>query len=118
MSRDALVKKVLFLCTGNSCRSQIAEAVVNDKLSSQWRAFSAGTHPVGYVHPKALEVLAEMGMQHQGSSQHLDDFQQMNFDLVVTVCDSAAEDCPAWMVGSPCSQHTSRAGRLAPLHQR
>jgi arsenate reductase len=97
MSRDALVKKVLFLCTGNSCRSQIAEAVVNDKLSSQWRAFSAGTHPVGYVHAKAIEVLAEMGIQHEGLSQHVDNFQQLDFDLVVTVCDSAAETCPSWL---------------------
>jgi len=70
---------------------------VNEKLSSQWRAFSAGTHPVGYVHSKALEVLAEMGMQHEGLCQHVDNFQQLDFDLVVTVCDSAAETCPRWL---------------------
>jgi arsenate reductase len=85
------------LCTGNSCRSQIAEAVVHSSLNSPWQAFSAGTHPVGYVHPKALEVLSEMGIQHEGLSQHVDDFRQMDFDLVVTVCDSASETCPTWL---------------------
>ncbi|MBE9523487.1 MAG: arsenate reductase ArsC [Chloroflexi bacterium] len=97
MSKDALVKKVLFLCTGNSCRSQIAEAVVTAQLGNRWRAFSAGTDPAGYVHSKAIEVLAEIGIQHQGLSQHVDDFRQMDVDLVVTVCDSAAESCPAWL---------------------
>ncbi len=92
-----MVKKVLFLCTGNSCRSQIAEAIVNAALSNQWEAFSAGTHPVGYVHPKALEVLAEIGIHHQGSSKHVDAFQEMDVDCIVTVCDSAAETCPRWL---------------------
>jgi len=97
MSKDALVKKVLFLCTGNSCRSQIAEAMVNADLNHPWRALSAGTDPAGYVHPKAIEVLAEIGIQHRGFSQHVDDFQHMDVDMVVTVCDSAAETCPTWL---------------------
>ena len=90
-------QKVLFLCTGNSCRSQIAEAIVNARLGERWQAFSAGTHPAGYVHPRALVVLAEAGIQHQGSSKSVDLFRQDHFDLVVTVCDSAAEECPVWL---------------------
>ena len=92
-----LVKKVLFLCTGNSCRSQMAEAIVNARLGVQWEAVSAGTKPAGYIHPKALEALAEIGIQHTGRSKRADEFQGVDFDLVVTVCDSAAEECPVWL---------------------
>ena len=90
-------RKVLFLCTGNSCRSQMAEAIVNHRLSEMWVAASAGTKPAGYVHPKALTVLAEIGIQHQGHSKLADEFKGVDFDLVVTVCDSAAEECPVWL---------------------
>ncbi len=90
-------KKVLFLCTGNSCRSQVAEATVNARLGSEWEAVSAGTDPSGYVHPKAIQALAEMGIEHQGESKHTDNFRDVEFDLVVTVCDSAAENCPVWL---------------------
>lgn len=90
-------KKVLFLCTGNSCRSQMAEAIVNARLVEGWEAVSAGTQPAGYVHPKALAALAEIGIQHQGRSKLADEFRAVNFDLVVTVCDSAAEECPLWL---------------------
>jgi arsenate reductase len=90
-------KQVLFLCTGNSCRSQMAEAIVNSKMGGAWQAVSAGTQPAGFVHPKALAVLAELGIQHAGRSKSTDEFRQANFDLVVTVCDSAAEECPLWL---------------------
>ncbi len=90
-------RKVLFLCTGNSCRSQMAEAVVNARLGDQWEAVSAGTKPAGFVHPKALAALAEIGIQHTGRSKLVDEFQGVDFDLVVTVCDSAAEECPIWL---------------------
>jgi len=90
-------RKVLFLCTGNSCRSQMAEAIVNARLGDQWEACSAGTKPTGYVHPKALAVLAEIGIRHQGRSKSVNEFKGMDFDLVVTVCDSAAEECPLWL---------------------
>ena len=92
---------VLFLCTGNSCRSQIAEAIVTDQLSEKWQAFSAGTKPAGYVHPIALEVLEEIGIHHQGKSKHASIYSDQDFDLVVTVCDSAAEDCPVWLRSNP-----------------
>ena len=91
------MKKVLFLCTGNSCRSQMAEAIVNARLGASWAAVSAGTRPAGYVHPLALAALAEIGIQHTGRSKLADEFQGVEFDLVVTVCDSAAEDCPLWL---------------------
>jgi arsenate reductase len=90
-------RKVLFLCTGNSCRSQMAEAIVNARLSDEWKAVSAGTKPAGYVHPKALEALLEIGIKHQGRSKLADEFKGTDFDLVVTVCDSAAEECPVWL---------------------
>lgn len=90
-------KTVLFLCTGNSCRSQMAEAIVNAHLGDKWQAVSAGTKPAGYAHPLALRALEEIGIQHDGRSKHADEFTGLDFDLVVTVCDSAAEECPLWL---------------------
>ena len=89
--------KVLFLCTGNSCRSQLAEAIVNARLGKNWQAFSAGSRPAGFVHPKALAALQEIGIQHSGRSKSMDEFRGQDFDLVVTVCDDAAEECPVWL---------------------
>ena len=90
-------KRVLFLCTGNSCRSQIAEAIVNARLGDEWEAVSAGVKPAGFVHPLALRALAEIGITHQGYSKPVEEFRPAPFDLVVTVCDSAAEECPVWL---------------------
>jgi len=90
-------RKLLFLCTGNSCRSQMAEAIVNARLGEVWEAYSAGTQPAGYVHPLAIRALAEIGIQHQGRSKHADEYRAVPFDLVVTVCDDAAENCPVWL---------------------
>ncbi len=89
--------KVLFLCTGNSCRSQMAEAIVNARLGQSWQAVSAGTVPAGYVHPKARAALREIGIEHEGRSKLADEFRDTPFDLVITVCDSAAEECPLWL---------------------
>ena len=91
------MKKVLFLCTGNSCRSQMAEAIVNARLGKKWSAISAGTRPAGFVHPMAVEVLREIGIEHSGTSKSVDSFYETGFDLVITVCDSAAEECPVWL---------------------
>jgi arsenate reductase len=91
------MKNVLFLCTGNSCRSQMAEAIVNARLGDSWRAVSAGTKPAGYVHPRALAALSELGIQHEGRSKLVEEFRGTDFNLVVTVCDSAAEECPVWV---------------------
>jgi arsenate reductase len=75
----------------------MAEAIVNARLGERWQASSAGTQPVGYVHPKALEALSEIGIQHTGRSKLVDEFQGADFDLVVTLCDSAAKECPTWI---------------------
>jgi arsenate reductase len=75
----------------------MAEAIVNARLGEAWQAFSAGTKPAGYVHPMALAALAEIGIHHQGRSKLADEFRGVDFDLVVTVCDAAAEGCPVWL---------------------
>lgn len=90
-------KRVLILCTGNSCRSQMAEAVVNHFSGDQWEAYSAGTQPSGYVHPLALQALDEIGIHHAGESKSVDHFRRLEFDIVITVCDDAAENCPVWL---------------------
>ncbi len=90
-------RKVLFLCTGNSCRSQMAEAIVNSRLGDEWEAVSAGTKPTGFVHPKAQAALEEIGIHHTGRSKSVDEFRGQEFDTVITVCDSAAEECPVWL---------------------
>ena len=100
------MQRVLFLCTGNSCRSQLAEAIVNARLGDQWQAWSAGTVPAGYVHPPAIAALEEIGIRHEGRSKLADEFRDVAFDLVVTVCDSAAEECPLWL-GSGMKVHHS-----------
>ena len=90
-------RKVLFLCTGNSARSQMAEAIVNAHLAESWEASSAGTRPAGSVNPQAVQALREIGIEHAGRSKNVAEMRDVPFDLVVTVCDSAAEDCPLWL---------------------
>jgi arsenate reductase len=76
----------------------MAEALVNHYLSKEWKAYSAGTRPSGYVHPMAIQAMAELGIDiSTNSSQSTDEFRSKKFDLVVTVCDNAAEDCPVWL---------------------
>jgi arsenate reductase len=90
--------KVLFLCTGNSCRSQMAEGLVNHFLGDTWEAFSAGTTPLGYVHPVAVQVMAELGIDISTQmSKSTDEYRDVAFDRVITVCDHAAQKCPAWI---------------------
>jgi arsenate reductase len=74
------------------------EAFFNNHLSETWEAFSAGTKPAGYVYPKAIQALAELGIRHNGRSKLADDFREIPCDRMVTVCDSAAEECPLWLV--------------------
>lgn len=91
-------KRILFLCTGNSARSQMAEGLVNHFWGENWEAYSAGTHPSGYVHPLAVEVMAELGIDISAyRSKSADELREVAFDRVVTVCDHAAQNCPAWL---------------------
>ena len=90
--------KVLFLCTGNSCRSVLAEATFNHLAPVGWLAMSAGSHPTGYVHPRALALLEREGISTEGYfSKSWDNLPQAP-DLVVTVCANAAgETCPTYL---------------------
>ncbi|MBX3046235.1 MAG: arsenate reductase ArsC [Anaerolineales bacterium] len=90
-------KKVLFLCTGNTCRSQMAEAIVNARLGERWQAHSAGVQPAAAINPYTGKALAEIGIVHLGEPKHPDVFRDETFDLVVTLCDDAAENCPVWL---------------------
>lgn len=94
-----MASRVLVLCTGNSCRSVMAEALFNHLGKSNIEAVSAGSNPAGYVHPKSIETLKRHGID-PGSprSKSWNEFAGQPFDLVVTVCDAAAaESCPAFI---------------------
>lgn len=87
--------RVLILCTGNSCRSQMAEGWVRHLLGDRVEVASAGTHPAGYVHPLAIKVMAEVGVTiSKQRSKSAAQFANDPWDLVITVCDSAREECP------------------------
>ena len=92
-----MTKRVLILCTGNSCRSQMAQWLWQSLGKGEWQADSAGSKPAGYVHPLAIEVMKELGEDlSDARSKHVDEFADQPIDLVVTVCDSAAEACPTF----------------------
>ena len=103
------VYNVLFVCTGNSARSILAEAILNDEGQGQFRAFSAGSHPKGEVHPAAMEILKEFGYAtHDLRSKSWDEFtgpDAPEIDFVFTVCsNAAAEGCPLFP-GQPMTAH-------------
>jgi len=92
-------KRVLFVCTSNSARSQMAEALVNHDLGERFEAYSAGTDPKK-PHPLAIRALAEIGIDHGAArSKSLDEFAAQAFDVVITLCDSANETCPLFFGG-------------------
>ena len=98
---------VLFLCTGNSARSVIAEAILNRIGAGRFRAFSAGSQPKGQVHPETLRLLRELGYNTSGfrSKSWIEFLEAPRFDFVFTVCDNAAaEACPIWP-GQPTTAH-------------
>ena len=99
---------VLVLCRGNSCRSIMAEALINNVGRGRYRAWSSGSVPAGYVHPKSIETLQRHGIDPgQPRSKSWDECAAQSFDLVITVCDQAAgETCPLFP-GRPKKLHWS-----------
>jgi len=92
-------KRLLFLCTANSCRSQMAEGIVNQYLGKKIKAFSAGITPT-YVHPRAIEAMKEIGIDISSHrSKSLTEFEGRQFDWVITLCDGANEQCPLFFGG-------------------
>ena len=86
--------KVLFLCTENACRSQMAEGLINHDFPGRVKAYSAGVRPTR-VNPRAIQVMAELGIDISGQrSKSLDEFLQQDLDLAITLCDSAQKQCP------------------------
>lgn len=99
-------RRVLFLCTGNSARSQMAEALLRLIAGDHYEAHSAGTHPVG-LNPMTVEVMRELGVDIQHSrSKNVTEFLGESFDEVITVCDRAKDSCPVFH-GAPNLQHWS-----------
>ncbi|MBW7991938.1 MAG: arsenate reductase ArsC [Planctomycetes bacterium] len=96
MCSDKKKIKVLFLCTGNSCRSQIAEGWARHLKGNIIDVYSAGIRPIG-VSPRAIKVMAEAGVDISAQiSQRLDEYSEIDFDYVITLCDNAAENCPVF----------------------
>jgi arsenate reductase (thioredoxin) len=90
-------KRILFLCTGNAARSQMAEGLARAFHGDIVDVVSAGSRPAGWVHPLAVNALAEIGIDiREAQSKSAEQFLAEPFDVVVTVCDSAAQDCPIW----------------------
>ena len=89
------MKNVLILCTGNSCRSQMAQVIWQHLGGGDWKAESAGSKPSGYVHPLALEAIKEIELSIDGlESKSVEPFLEKEITLAVTVCDNAKEACP------------------------
>ena len=87
----------MFLCTGNAARSQMAEGLARAFHGDLLEVVSAGSRPAGWVHPLAVRALADIGIDATShTSKSADAFLDQEFDVVVTVCDSAARDCPTW----------------------
>lgn len=90
--------KVLFLCTGNSCRSQMAEGFARALKGDEIEAFSAGVRPSGLIDPLAAKVMAESGVEISSQlSTDVEELRHIGFDYVVTVCNSANQECPLWL---------------------
>ena len=92
----SLKKKVLFICTGNACRSQIAHGLLKDMANSHFEVCSAGSHP-SHVHPISIAVMKEIDIDiSKHTSDHMDDYLNKGIDIVITVCDNANNACPTF----------------------
>ena len=88
---------ILILCTGNSCRSHLAEGILRAALGERFNVQSAGSHPAGYVHPLAVQVMQEIGLDiSKHHSKHLNEFLAQNVETVITVCGNANQVCPVF----------------------
>lgn len=97
MNESRTKRRVLILCTGNSCRSQMAEGWVNHMLGDRWQVHSAGTHPAPVVNPLAVRVMGEVDIDISGGvPERIERYLDEPWDLVVTVCDAARESCPVF----------------------
>jgi arsenate reductase len=86
---------VLILCTGNSCRSHLAEGILRAALNADYIVASAGSKPAGYVHPLAIQVMAEIGIDISShTSKHMNEFLDQSVETVITVCGNADQACP------------------------
>jgi len=89
--------RILFLCTGNSCRSHMAEGWLRKLGGDRYESLSAGAKPSGYVHPLAIKAMVEVGVDvSQHRSKSIDEFNDQTLDVLVTVCDNARESCPTF----------------------
>ncbi|MBT15945.1 MAG: low molecular weight phosphatase family protein [Verrucomicrobiales bacterium] len=105
--------KVLILCTGNSCRSHMAEGILRNAASELIEVASAGSNPSGYVHPKAITVLDEIGIDISShTSKHMNDFLDQDIHTVITVCGNADQECPTY----PGQFHRHHWGFEDPAH--
>jgi arsenate reductase len=105
--------KVLILCTGNSCRSHMAEGILRNSASELIEVASAGSNPSGYVHPKAITVLDEIGIDISShTSKHMNDFLDQDVHTVITVCGNADQECPTY----PGQFHRHHWGFEDPAH--
>ena len=86
---------ILILCTGNSCRSHLAEGILRQSLGAEYNVASAGSKPAGYVHPLGIKAMAEIGIDISAhTSKHMDEFLTQNVETVITVCGNADQACP------------------------
>ena len=111
-------QRVLFLCTGNSARSQMAEGLLRHMAGERFDVFSAGTRPVG-LNPNAVKALSEIGIDiSENRSKSVDEFTGQEFDYVFTVCDNANESCPIFPGGGRRIHHSFQDPAAAPADQQ
>lgn len=118
-----MTQRVLILCTGNSARSQMAEGLWRKEAAGKWQVASAGSDPTGAVNPLAIQAMSEIGIDISShTSQHLNQYLDEPFDVILTVCDNAAQDCPSfpgtakrlhWPLADPSDVAGSAEQRLA-----